>query len=66
MTTNINDEICGPAAARWEVLKRLEKLAGRVRMEEDAYGNEASRHLDEQLREAQQATTDFVETFRRR
>jgi hypothetical protein len=66
LTTNLNDEIYGPAAARWEVLKRLEKLARRVRMEEDAYGNEPSRHLDEQLREARQATSDFVETFRRR
>jgi hypothetical protein len=65
LTTNLNEDICGPSA-RAEELKTLAKRARRVRMEEDAYGNEPSRHLDKQLREAQQATTDFVETFRRR
>jgi hypothetical protein len=65
LTTNIDEDICGPSA-RAEELKTLAKLARRVRMEEDAYENEPSRHLDKQLREAQQATTDFVETFRRR
>jgi hypothetical protein len=65
LTTNIDEGICGPSA-RAEELKTLAKLARRVRMEEDAYENEPSRHLDKQLREAQQATTDFVETFRRR
>jgi hypothetical protein len=47
-------------------LKSLAKLARRVRMEDDAYGNEPSRHLDKQLREAQKATIDFVENCRRR
>ena len=65
LTTNLNEDICGPSA-RAEELKSLAKLARSVRMEEDVYGNESSRHLDKQLREAQQATTEFVEDFRRR
>lgn len=65
LTTNLNNDICG-TYARAEELKSLAKLARSVRMEEDAYGNEPSRHLDKQLREAQKATTDFVENFRRR
>ncbi len=61
MATALNDEISGPYAARAEELESLSKLARRVRMEEDAYGNEPSRHLDKQMREAQKAATDFVE-----
>jgi len=65
LATNLNGDTCR-LYSRAEELRSLAKLARSVRMEEDVCGNESSRHLDKQLREAQQATTEFVEDCRRR